>query len=155
MEPLDKLQVLGEGAKYDICASTATKINKLKNAAIGSTHPSGICHSFTPDGRCISLFKVLLSNYCEKDCAYCPNRAQRDVPRSRFSPDELAKVFMDFYRRNYVEGLFLSSGIWNSTSGAMDEILKTATCFGSTIVSVAIYTSKYCLVPIVPKSKPL
>jgi len=126
VDVLDKLQILGEGAKYDVCASTAAKSNKIINPAIGSTSPSGICHSFTPDGRCVSLFKVLLTNYCEKDCAYCPNRTDRDVPRSRFTADELVKVFMEFYRRNYVEGLFLSSGIFHSTAATMDEIIKVA-----------------------------
>jgi putative DNA modification/repair radical SAM protein len=126
MEILDKLKLLGEGAKYDVCASTATRTKKIKNAALGATQPAGVCHSFTPDGRCISLFKVLMTNYCEKDCVYCPNRAGRDVPRSRFSADELANLFIEFYRRNYVEGLFLSSGVWHSTSTTMDDILKVA-----------------------------
>lgn len=126
MEILNKLKLLGEAAKYDVCASTAANINKVKNAAVGQTMPSGICHSFTPDGRCISLFKVLLTNYCERDCAYCPNQAARDVPRARFAPDELARLFMEFYRRNYVEGLFLSSGLWHSPGQTMNEIIKVA-----------------------------
>lgn len=126
METLDKLTILGEGAKYDVCASTASRTSKVKNAAIGANLPSGCCHSFTPDGRCISLFKVLMTNYCEKDCAYCPNQAGRDVPRSRFAADELAGLFMDFYRRNYVEGLFLSSGVWHSTSATMGDMIKVA-----------------------------
>lgn len=124
MELLEKLEILGEGAKYDICASTAARSSKIKNAAIGSTLPSGCCHSFTPDGRCISLFKVLMTNYCEKDCVYCPNQLSRDVPRARFQAEELAGLFMDFYRRNYVEGLFLSSGVWHSTAATMAEMLK-------------------------------
>lgn len=126
METLDKLKLLGEGAKYDVCASTASRTSKVKNAAIGKTMPSGVCHSFTPDGRCISLFKVLLTNYCERDCAYCPNQAGRDIPRVRFAPDELATLFMEFYRRNYVEGLFLSSGMWHSSQNTMSETIKVA-----------------------------
>ena len=126
LEPLEKLKILGEGAKYDVCASTAAKVRKPGNWAIGTTAPSGICHSFTPDGRCISLFKVLLSNYCEKDCAYCPNRAGRDVARTTFAAEELAGLFMEFYRRNYVEGLFLSSGITHSTGHTMSEMLTVA-----------------------------
>lgn len=126
METLDKLAILGEGAKYDVCASTASKNCKVAGAAIGRPLPSGCCHSFTPDGRCISLFKVLLTNYCEKDCAYCPNQAGRDVPRTRFGAEELAGLFMDFYRRNYVEGLFLSSGVWHSTASTMGDMLKVA-----------------------------
>lgn len=126
METIEKLKLLGEGAKYDVCASTATRTNKLKHWDLGVTQPAGVCHSFTPDGRCISLFKVLLSNYCERDCVYCPNQASRDVPRTRFGADELAKLFIEFYRRNYVEGLFLSSGVFQSTSHTMEEMLKVA-----------------------------
>ncbi|WP_288183377.1 putative DNA modification/repair radical SAM protein [uncultured Sporomusa sp.] len=126
LDPLAKLKILGEGAKYDVCASTATRVKKPGQWNIGATAPSGICHSFTPDGRCISLFKVLLTNYCEKDCAYCPNRAGRDVARTKFAADELAGLFMEFYRRNYVEGLFLSSGVTHSTGHTMSEILKVA-----------------------------
>ena len=85
LDPLAKLKILGEGAKYDVCASTASRRQKPGQWNIGATAPSGICHSFTPDGRCISLFKVLLTNYCEKDCAYCPNRAGRDVDRAKFA----------------------------------------------------------------------
>lgn len=126
MEIEQKLKLLGEGAKYDVCAATAARPGKHPRPAIGRTSPAGVCHSFTPDGRCISLFKVLLTNYCERDCAYCPNRAARDVPRTRFAADELAKLFMEFYRRNYVEGLFLSSGVWHSTARTMEEIIKVA-----------------------------
>lgn len=126
MGTLTKLKTLGEGAKYDICASTSSRVNKLRNPSIGQVMPRGLCHSFTPDGRCISLFKVLLTNYCERDCLYCPNRADRDVLRAKFKAEELAKLFINFYRRNYVEGLFVSSGIWNSTSYTMGEIIKVA-----------------------------
>ena len=125
MDKFEKLALLGESAKYDVCASSSASPKKFRDADIGRTVPSGICHSFTPDGRCVSLFKVLLSNQCEKDCLYCPNRAGRDVPRSRFAPDELAKLFMEFYRRNYVEGLFLSSGVRHSTGRTMQELLET------------------------------
>ena len=125
MDKLEKLTLLGESAKYDVCASSSATPKKFKNAAIGRTVPSGLCHSFTPDGRCVSLFKVLLSNQCEKDCLYCPNRAGRDVPRTRFAPEELAELFMEFYRRNYVEGLFLSSGVHHSTGRTMQELLET------------------------------
>ena len=126
VETLAKLQLLGEGAKYDVCASTASRGSKIKQSALGNTRPAGVCHSFTPDGRCISLFKVLLSNYCERDCVYCPNRAGRDIPRTRFDAEELAKLFIEFYRRNYVEGLFLSSGIFHSPGRTMADMLKVA-----------------------------
>lgn len=125
MDSLAKLTLLGESAKYDVCASSCATPKKFKDAVIGRTVPSGVCHSFTPDGRCVSLFKVLMSNKCEKDCFYCPNRAARDVPRSNFEPEELAGLFMEFYRRNYVEGLFLSSGVHHSTSRSMQELLDT------------------------------
>lgn len=121
----EKLKLLGEGAKYDVCASTSSHAS-YQGAAIGRSLPSGVCHSFTPDGRCISLFKVLLTNYCEKDCAYCPNQAARDVPRAKFSAEELAKLFMEFYQRNYVEGLFLSSGMQHSPTRTMEEIITVA-----------------------------
>lgn len=125
MDKLEKLALLGESAKYDVCASSSATPKKFRNADIGRTIPSGVCHSFTPDGRCVSLFKVLMNNQCEKDCLYCPNRAGRDVPRSRFAPEELAELFMEFYRRNYVEGLFLSSGVRHSTGRTMQELLET------------------------------
>lgn len=126
MESLRKIKILSEGAKYDVCASTSATKKKLSNSVIGNISSSGICHSFTPDGRCISLFKILLTNYCEKDCAYCPNRVGRNIARTRFTADDLAKVFMEFYERNYVEGLFLSSGVWHSTTYTMGEIIKVA-----------------------------
>ena len=125
LDKLEKLSLLGESAKYDVCASSSATPTKFKGAAIGNTVPSGVCHSFTPDGRCVSLFKVLMSNKCEKDCYYCPNRSARDIPRSRFAPEELAGLFMEFYRRNYVEGLFLSSGVNHSTGKTMQELLDT------------------------------
>ncbi len=122
---IKKLTILGEAAKYDICSSSASTGHKIPKSAIGNTLPSGICHSFTPDGRCVSLFKVLMTNECEKDCSYCPNRAQRDVPRTAFTPEELSGLFMDMYERNYVEGLFLSSGVRHGTSNSLEEMLKT------------------------------
>jgi len=125
VDKLQKLALLGESAKYDVCASSSATPKKFADAAIGRTVPSGICHSFTPDGRCVSLFKVLMSNQCEKDCLYCPNRSGRDVPRTRFAPEELAGLFMEFYRRNYVEGLFLSSGVMHSTGQTMQQLLET------------------------------
>jgi len=125
MDKLEKLALLGESAKYDVCASSASTPKKSAGFAIGRTVPSGICHSFTPDGRCVSLFKVLMSNQCEKDCLYCPNRSGRDVPRTQFAPEELAGLFMEFYRRNYVEGLFLSSGVLHSTGRTMQQLLET------------------------------
>ena len=121
MEIIEKLRALGSAAKYDICAATGC------NGSPRSRAPAqgAVCHSFLPDGRCISLFKMLQTNSCQKDCYYCPNRVQRDIPRTGFKPEELAGIFLDFYRRNYVEGLFLSSGICGSSSQSMEQMLKT------------------------------
>lgn len=129
MDTLAKLAILGEAAKYDVCASSATSGSSAKGAGrvrIGNLAPAGCCHSFLPDGRCISLFKVLLTNECVNDCFYCPNRSSRDVPRARFAPEELARLFLEFYKRNYVEGLFLSSGVAKNTAATMEDLLKTA-----------------------------
>lgn len=123
---LEKLTILGGAAKYDICASTSSGASKVKNPLLGNPVASGICHSFTPDGRCVSLLKVLMTNECQKDCGYCVNRAGQDVPRTSFTAEELSKIFIELYRRNYVEGLFLSSGIKHSPQRSMDEMLKTA-----------------------------
>ncbi|MGE5677607.1 MAG: putative DNA modification/repair radical SAM protein [Pseudomonadota bacterium] len=122
---LKKLSLLGEAAKYDICSSSASSGRKVPNAAMGNTLPSGICHSFTPDGRCVSLLKVLMTNECEKDCSYCPNRVQRDVPRTTFEPEELSRLFIDMYERNYIEGLFLSSGVRRGMADSIENMLKT------------------------------
>ena len=122
---IKKLAILGEAAKYDICSSSASTGRKIAKADMGNTVPSGICHSFTPDGRCVSLLKVLMTNECEKDCSYCPNRAQRDVPRTTFAPDELSKLFIDMYERNYIEGLFLSSGVRHGTPNSIEDMIKT------------------------------
>lgn len=121
----EKVSLLGEAAKYDVCASSASCQPKISKNGLGRTMPSGVCHSFTPDGRCISLFKILMSNECQQDCVYCPNRVQRDIPRASFSAEELSTLFLDLYRRNYVEGLFLSSGIKSSCQSSMCEMLKT------------------------------
>jgi len=122
---IKKLSILGEAAKYDICSSSASQGHKVPKAAMGNTVPSGVCHSFTPDGRCVSLLKVLMTNECEKDCNYCPNRVQRDVPRTSFAPEELSRLFIDMYERNYVEGLFLSSGVRHGMADSIESMLKT------------------------------
>ena len=121
-----KLQILADAAKYDAsCASSgAGKRNSLGRAGIGSTEGMGICHSYTPDGRCVSLLKVLLTNACVYDCLYCINRASSAVRRARFSVEELVRLTLGFYRRNYVEGLFLSSGIINNPDYTMEEMLR-------------------------------
>ncbi|KUO71631.1 MAG: radical SAM protein [Clostridia bacterium BRH_c25] len=122
---IKKLSILGAAAKYDICSSSASTGHKIAKAAMGNTVPSGVCHSFTPDGRCVSLLKVLMTNECEKDCSYCPNRVQRDVPRTAFAPEELSRLFINMYERNYVEGLFLSSGVRHGMADSTENMIKT------------------------------
>jgi len=125
---LEKLKILGESAKYDLCASTASTRTADRSIVdqfgIGKTVAGGVCHSFTPDGRCVSLFKVLLTNRCSNDCAYCNNRVGRDCPRVSFEPKELVRIFMALYERNYVEGLFLSSGIPGDPERSMEKTLN-------------------------------
>lgn len=124
MELIEKLKILGAAAKYDVCATTAKRFDKGKRPW-GKAPSSGICHSFTPDGRCISLFKVLMTNECISDCAYCPNRFDQNIERVSFTPEELSKLFMQFYKRNYVSGLFLSSGIAINRQRTLEDMLKT------------------------------
>ena len=113
MELEAKLAILADAAKYDAsCASSgAPKRSSAPGKGLGSTTGMGICHSYTPDGRCVSLLKILLTNFCLYDCQYCVSRRSSDIPRARFSADEVVSLTLDFYRRNYIEGLFLSSGI--------------------------------------------
>ena len=114
-----KLLVLADSAKYDAsCASTRT--------ARDPAAAPGICHSYTPDGRCVSLLKVLLTNYCIFDCAYCVNRASNDMPRARFAVDEVVRLTIDFYQRNYIDGLFLSSGVIQSVDYTMEQVVAVA-----------------------------
>jgi putative DNA modification/repair radical SAM protein len=123
-----KLSVLADAAKYDAsCASSGSKGRKATSAhGVGSTEGMGICHSYTPDGRCVSLLKLLLTNYCLYDCLYCVNRRSSDVERARFSVAEVVRLTLDFYRRNYIEGLFLSSGIIRSPDYTMEQLALVA-----------------------------
>ncbi|TGT73445.1 MULTISPECIES: putative DNA modification/repair radical SAM protein [unclassified Mesorhizobium] len=124
----EKLAILSDAAKYDAsCASSGSaKRDSLRSGGIGSTEGSGICHSYAPDGRCISLLKILLTNFCIYDCSYCINRSSSNVRRARFSVDEVVKLTIDFYRRNYIEGLFLSSGVIRSPDETMGEMVEVA-----------------------------
>ena len=123
-----KLAVLSDAAKYDAsCASSGTEKRDIrKSGGIGSTEGSGICHSYAPDGRCISLLKILLTNFCVYDCVYCVNRSSSNVERARFSVEEVVRLTLDFYKRNYIEGLFLSSGIIRSPDYTMEELVRVA-----------------------------
>ena len=123
-----KLAILADAAKYDAsCASSGSeKRDSVGGRGIGSTEGMGICHSYAPDGRCISLLKLLLTNFCLYECLYCINRASSNVPRARFRIDEVVQLTLDFYRRNYIEGLFLSSGIIRSPDYTMEQVVEVA-----------------------------
>ncbi|MEM7053068.1 MAG: putative DNA modification/repair radical SAM protein [Pseudomonadota bacterium] len=123
-----KLAILADAAKYDAsCASSGTSgRNSLGRDGLGSAGASGICHAYAPDGRCISLLKVLLTNFCIFDCRYCINRSSSNVQRARFKPDELIRLTLAFYKRNYIEGLFLSSGIIRSPNYTMEQMIEVA-----------------------------
>jgi len=123
---LEKLKILAGAAKYDVsCASSGTKRSNT-SGGIGNASAWGICHSFTEDGRCVSLLKIMLSNYCIYDCAYCINRKSNDIPRTSFTPDEIANLTIEFYRRNYIEGLFLSSGVLINPDHTMERMVLVA-----------------------------
>jgi putative DNA modification/repair radical SAM protein len=128
MELERKLAILADAAKYDAsCASSgAPKRHASPGKGMGSTTGMGICHSYTPDGRCVSLLKILLTNFCFYDCVYCVNRRSSDIPRARFSVKEVVDLTLSFYRRNYIEGLFLSSGIIRSADYTMEHLIEVA-----------------------------
>ncbi|PLK24660.1 putative DNA modification/repair radical SAM protein [Porphyrobacter sp. TH134] len=123
-----KLEILADAAKYDAsCASSGTaKKNSLGGKGVGSTEGMGICHAYAPDGRCISLLKILLTNHCIFDCHYCINRKSSNVARARFTPQEVVDLTLNFYRRNYIEGLFLSSGIVKNANHTMEQLVEVA-----------------------------
>jgi putative DNA modification/repair radical SAM protein len=122
-----KLRILADAAKYDAsCSSSGAPKRKADVGGLGSTEGSGICHAYTPDGRCVSLLKILLTNYCLFDCAYCVNRRSSNVKRAKFSVDEVVTLTIEFYKRNYIEGLFLSSGIIRSPDYTMEQMLLVA-----------------------------
>jgi putative DNA modification/repair radical SAM protein len=124
---LKKLRILADAAKYDAsCASSGGAKRAAEDGAVGSTTGAGICHSYTPDGRCVSLLKILLTNYCLFDCAYCINRRSSNVARARFSVEEVVQLTLGFYKRNYIEGLFLSSGIIRSPDYTMEQMMLVA-----------------------------
>lgn len=128
MDLQQKLEILADAAKYDAsCASNGgEKRSSLDSKGVGSVTGAGICHSFTPDGRCVSLLKILLTNYCIYDCLYCVNRVSSSVQRARFTPEEVVKLTLDFYKRNYIEGLFLSSGIIRNPDYTMEQVVAVA-----------------------------
>ena len=122
----EKLRILSDAAKYDVSCSSSGSSRKNTNNGLGNAAINGICHSWSADGRCISLLKILMTNYCIYDCKYCINRKDNDIERAILSPDEIVKLTINFYRRNYIEGLFLSSGIIRSADYTMELMIAVA-----------------------------
>ncbi|MGE6218615.1 putative DNA modification/repair radical SAM protein [Nubsella zeaxanthinifaciens] len=121
---IEKLNILADAAKYDVSCSSSGSDRKNTNKGLGNGHHSGICHTYTEDGRCVSLLKILLTNHCIFDCAYCVSRRSNDIERAAFTVDEVVELTMNFYRRNYIEGLFLSSGIFKNADFTMERLLR-------------------------------
>ena len=121
-----KLSILSAAAKYDVSCSSSGSTRSTPAGGMGNGAATGICHSFTEDGRCISLLKILLSNVCLFDCAYCANRRSNDIPRATFRPDEVVGLTLEFYQRNLIEGLFLSSGVFGSADTTMEALVRVA-----------------------------
>ena len=121
----EKLKILSDAAKYDVACTSSGSDRRGARGRLGNCVPAGICHSFSADGRCISLLKILFTNECVFDCRYCINRSSNDVPRASFTPDEVCTLTVEFYRRNYIEGLFLSSGILRSPDYTMELLAET------------------------------
>ena len=124
MDVLQKLKILSDAAKYDVSCSSSGSVRKNKAGGLGNASSSGICHSWSADGRCISLLKILITNVCIYDCVYCVNRSSNDLPRATFTPDEIVDLTINFYKRNYIEGLFLSSAVIKSPNYTMDMIYQ-------------------------------
>ncbi|WP_285010749.1 putative DNA modification/repair radical SAM protein [Pedobacter faecalis] len=119
-----KLDILADAAKYDVSCSSSGGTRKNDNKGLGNSHASGICHTYTEDGRCVSLLKILLTNHCIFDCAYCVSRKSNDIQRAAFTVEEVVSLTINFYRRNYIEGLFLSSGIFKNADFTMERLLR-------------------------------
>ena len=120
----EKLNILADAAKYDVSCSSSGGTRKNDNKGLGNSHTSGICHTYTEDGRCVSLLKILLTNHCIFDCAFCVSRKSNDIERAAFTVEEVVSLTMNFYRRNYIEGLFLSSGIFKNADFTMERLLR-------------------------------
>ena len=124
MDVTKKLEILSDAAKYDVSCSSSGSNRKNKKDGLGNASMAGICHSWSDDGRCISLLKILMTNYCIYDCVYCVNRSSNDLPRAIFTPEEIVDLTINFYKRNYIEGLFLSSAVYKDPNYTMEQILK-------------------------------
>ena len=123
---IQKLKILTESAKYDVSCASSGVTRRSRPGDVGSTAGWGICHSFTADGRCVSLLKIMLTNVCNYDCAYCINRRSNDIRRAAFTPDELPELTIEFYRRNYIEGQILSSGVVRNPDYTMERMVRVA-----------------------------
>ncbi len=121
----EKLEILSDAAKYDVACTSSGVARQGKQGYLGNSCPSGVCHTFAADGRCISLLKILMSNQCEYDCKYCKSRKSNDIPRATFTPDEICTLTIEFYKRNYIEGLFLSSGVIKNPDYTMEKMCET------------------------------
>ncbi len=121
----EKLQILADAAKYDVACTSSGSDRRGKKGFLGNAEACGICHSFASDGRCISLLKILMTNHCVYDCKYCVNRVSNDVPRATFTPEEICELTVNFYKRNYIEGLFLSSGVLKNPTYTMEKMCET------------------------------
>jgi len=125
MSVMEKLEILSDAAKYDVACTSSGVDRKGKEGFLGNSFAAGICHSFAADGRCVSLLKILMTNHCVYDCKYCKNRKSNDVPRATFTPDEICTLTIEFYKRNYIEGLFLSSGVIQNPDYTMEQMCQT------------------------------
>ena len=125
MSVKQKLEILADAAKYDVACTSSGVDRKGEKGALGNASACGICHSFAADGRCISLLKILMTNHCVYDCRYCVNRSSNDVVRTTFTPEEICDLTVEFYKRNYIEGLFLSSGVLRNPAHTMEKICET------------------------------
>ena len=125
-QTIEKLEILADAAKYDVSCASSGGNRKNSPTGLGNSTGVGICHSYTQDGRCVSLLKVLFTNHCIYDCAYCVSRRSNDVPRVAFTVEEVVELTLGFYRRNYIEGLFLSSGIFKDADTTTERLVRVA-----------------------------
>ena len=147
MDLVAKLEILADAAKYDVACTSSGIDRDAQKGKLGNTLAAGCCHSFAADGRCITLLKVLMTNVCVYDCAYCVNRASNEVPRAAFKPRELADLTIAFYRRNYIEGLFLSSGVIRNPDYTTELMIQTLSILREEHGSAATSTRKRCPAP--------
>ncbi len=140
----EKLEILSDATKYDVAYTSSGTDRRGKKGSLGNSCAAGICHSFAGDGRCISLLKILLNNDCIYNCRYCQSRSDNDCRRATFTPDEICQLVIEFYRRNYIEGLFLSSGVYKNPTHTMELMQHSAYYFNALYACVARRKGKQC-----------